>query len=426
MYFMLGLLTAGLLVLLVTPAMWRRAARLTRARIERSLPMSLAEIQSEKDRLRAEHAVSTRQLEITLQQLRDTSASHISQFDSQKTEIQRLGKERDEFAALVPQLEERMGKLSTDLASTANDLTTARGTIAEQETAFAERTATLATVTAELEKARQLIDEQRLEIVARNTEIANLGDQIEAGKARELSLAGERDQLNGVLATERAALEAERLRASGLDEFVGRLKAELAELQKNHADRLAELERRAEEVTALEASLSRERVRADGLAARLRGLQIEQEEGSSSFVAPALPPDGDNVQKAIAAAEAEKATLTGRIASLEAELSKLAGRNQEIQQELASEREAASDNATLRASLARLASDVVRLAGRNADEPLQGSPSINGETRSDERNGTDPVPLHRPPEPVNPVPSTNEGNALIERIRGFQQSASGR
>ena len=49
MYFALGLLTAGLLAVLVTPAIWRRAMRLTRQRIERSVPMTLAEIEADKD-----------------------------------------------------------------------------------------------------------------------------------------------------------------------------------------------------------------------------------------------------------------------------------------------------------------------------------------------------------------------------------------
>ena len=64
MYFALGLLTAGLLVLLLAPVIWRRAVRLTRARIEASVPMTRAEIEADKDRLRADFAVSNRRLEV--------------------------------------------------------------------------------------------------------------------------------------------------------------------------------------------------------------------------------------------------------------------------------------------------------------------------------------------------------------------------
>ena len=53
MYFALGLLAAGLLALVVTPAIWRRAMRLARARIEAGVPLTRAEIDADKDQLRA-------------------------------------------------------------------------------------------------------------------------------------------------------------------------------------------------------------------------------------------------------------------------------------------------------------------------------------------------------------------------------------
>ena len=71
MYFALGLLTAGLLALMIAPAVWRRAARLTRERIERSVPLTLNEIQADKDQLRAEFAMSTRRLEMTVERLKE-------------------------------------------------------------------------------------------------------------------------------------------------------------------------------------------------------------------------------------------------------------------------------------------------------------------------------------------------------------------
>ena len=53
MYFGLGLLTASLIALVITPAVWRRAMRLARARIEAKVPMTLSEIVADKDQLRA-------------------------------------------------------------------------------------------------------------------------------------------------------------------------------------------------------------------------------------------------------------------------------------------------------------------------------------------------------------------------------------
>ena len=59
MYFVLGLLMSGLLALIILPAVWRRAVRLTKKRIEAATPMTMAEFRADKDQLRAEFAMST-------------------------------------------------------------------------------------------------------------------------------------------------------------------------------------------------------------------------------------------------------------------------------------------------------------------------------------------------------------------------------
>ena len=57
MYFALGLLVAGLLALIVMPAVWKRAVRLTKRRIEAATPITLSEFRADKDQLRAEFAL---------------------------------------------------------------------------------------------------------------------------------------------------------------------------------------------------------------------------------------------------------------------------------------------------------------------------------------------------------------------------------
>jgi hypothetical protein len=53
MYFALGALAAALVTLLIMPAIWRRAVRLTKKRIEAATPITLAEFRADKDQLRA-------------------------------------------------------------------------------------------------------------------------------------------------------------------------------------------------------------------------------------------------------------------------------------------------------------------------------------------------------------------------------------
>ena len=77
LFFALGFLCAGFLALIVAPAVWQRAVALTRRRIEASIPLTQAEIQADKDRVRAEYAMATRRLEMNVKALREKAAEQL-------------------------------------------------------------------------------------------------------------------------------------------------------------------------------------------------------------------------------------------------------------------------------------------------------------------------------------------------------------
>ena len=58
MYFGIGFLVAALIGLVVVPLVHGRAVRLTMRRLEAAAPLSMAEIQADKDQLRAEFAMA--------------------------------------------------------------------------------------------------------------------------------------------------------------------------------------------------------------------------------------------------------------------------------------------------------------------------------------------------------------------------------
>ena len=66
MFFALGVLVAGLLGLMILPALWRRAVRLSTRRLEMQRPLSMEEVLADRDLLRAEFAVAERRLEVKL------------------------------------------------------------------------------------------------------------------------------------------------------------------------------------------------------------------------------------------------------------------------------------------------------------------------------------------------------------------------
>lgn len=95
MYFGIGFLLATLIALSVIPMIHGRAVRLTTRRIEKSLPQSMAEIQADKDLQRADFAVSTRRLEITIEQLKESNTSQRAEIGRKDDIINRFKVERD-------------------------------------------------------------------------------------------------------------------------------------------------------------------------------------------------------------------------------------------------------------------------------------------------------------------------------------------
>lgn len=259
MYFALGLLTALLIVLVIMPAVWRRAVRLTRARVEASLPMTLAEIDADKDQLRANFAVANRKLELEADTLRNKLAEDIVERGRSRDEISGLTRARAALSDTVATLEERIAELSGALATSQNKLATASTEIAARERALSDLENRILELKTHLSAAQVLTEEQRLEMVARNTEMTNMADQLAAANTSEAASVAARDRSASELSMERDRLFAEQKRADGLA-------AGLAALESERISRLAELERGANDKRALEASLAAERDRANALA----------------------------------------------------------------------------------------------------------------------------------------------------------------
>jgi chromosome segregation ATPase len=123
MYFALGLLIAGLVALMIMPAIWRRAVRLTKKRIEAATPMTMAEFRADKDQLRAEFALSTRRLEMNVEQLRRRLAEQVGDINRKKIDVAQLKTERDQHLLAVRELEEREGELRARLLELEKETT---------------------------------------------------------------------------------------------------------------------------------------------------------------------------------------------------------------------------------------------------------------------------------------------------------------
>src|ERR1700687_4784434 len=107
MYVGLGFFAASLVALAIIPFVHARAGRLTMRPLEAATPLSMAEIQADKDQLRAEFAMSTRRLEMSVDQLKTRSTGQLAELGKKGDAINRLKLELGEKTAAIFALESR-------------------------------------------------------------------------------------------------------------------------------------------------------------------------------------------------------------------------------------------------------------------------------------------------------------------------------
>ena len=139
MYFVLGLLTAGLIALALSPAVWRRAHRLAKARVESGLPMSLGEVQAEKDQLRATFAMSARRLELQVEDLKTTSSEQAIEASRHRGEIATLTADLGEKTTAIAALEARLGTARDELKAAEGRVEAVRAEVAGRDASLADR-----------------------------------------------------------------------------------------------------------------------------------------------------------------------------------------------------------------------------------------------------------------------------------------------
>ncbi len=100
----LGFLIASLFGVLIAPSFWTRASRLSKKRLESTLPLTLAEIEATQDQLRATFAVRVRRLESSLAGAKQKAANQL--VDNSRLQMQIVAL-KDQIADLDLQLSER-------------------------------------------------------------------------------------------------------------------------------------------------------------------------------------------------------------------------------------------------------------------------------------------------------------------------------
>lgn len=131
------------MALLIAPAIWRRAVFLTRKRIESSVPLTVNELQAGKDRMRAEHAVSLRKMEIRRDELLEKLAAQQPEITKLEQKIRSLNSDIDDRKQELADAEARVQERDAELAERESEIRSFQLHIDTMEADLAARTGEL-------------------------------------------------------------------------------------------------------------------------------------------------------------------------------------------------------------------------------------------------------------------------------------------
>jgi chromosome segregation ATPase len=357
MFIGIGFLVAGLLVIGAIPMVHARAVRLTQRRLEAMTPMSMAEIHADKDQLRAEFAMSTRRLEMSVDQMKAKTSSQLAEIGKKSEAVGRLKLELGEKAAALLGAEAKVNALTEELQVTQGELAAKAAALQETERALATQTAEFARLTAHLDDHSMQSDSQRVELVTLQAQAEVRKGQIEGHEQEIKNLQGrlETQTANYETATrqlvdERGRNEAHALR---IQEFEKQLMVQATEaeiLSRRVQELLARLDEH--ERLAIEREAAAEQYRnqvADGTKtqAELRA-ELAERESQHRTTTGTLTAEKAATEEQLKLADEEREQLRGEIAALK----------QEAENAWAAER---METAVMRERINDVAAEVARL-----------------------------------------------------------------
>jgi chromosome segregation ATPase len=254
MFFAGGFLVASLLALILISFVHHRAVRLTQRRLEDAIPVSMAEVQADRDSLRAEFAMSSRRLEMSVEQLKAKVTTQLGEIARKTEAITRLKAELADKTVATDALEANAKTLSSKLRDAERDSAVKTAAIEANERALAIKEAELAETASDLNEQRGAADTQRVEIAVLKTQVeqftSRIGDLEQEAQVVARLLSEERVAVSTItkeLEENTKELEEKRQAVDALRPEVARLEGEVVahtdELE-NRARRIADLESR--------------------------------------------------------------------------------------------------------------------------------------------------------------------------------------
>ena len=414
MYLAIGFLVSMLFGLMIVPLVHNRAVRLTTRRLEAATPLSMAEIQADKDQLRAEFAMSARRLEMSVDQLKNKTTSQFAELGKKSDAINRMKLELGEKNATIFSLEAREKAVKEQLRATEEEFTAKTESLRDAELALKDKQLELAKINAELSDRSMTADSRQIELVTVRAQIETLRGRVSDAEkefaATQVRLEEERRDSDKAT---RELIEA-RGRVENLSQRVTDLDRQLI-VQVKEAEMLGTRVNDLEARLVTQGKLLAERdaennqLRQAAAAAERTAKQAQDE----------LATTNSGKWPALEKLKAEKAAVEEQLTVARDERAKLQRDINLIQQQAesswATER---MENALLRERINDIAAEVAKLAMQleGPNSPIEAMLAA------------EPAPPPKPAKPANGAGASTGvsegGGTLAERIRALQSHAS--
>jgi chromosome segregation ATPase len=375
----------------------------------------MAEIQADKDQLRAEFAMSTRRLEMSVEQLKTKSTSQLAELGKKGDAVNRLKAELGDKTATIFALEARDKNLREQLRATEEEFMVKTSAMHEAQRNLSDKESELGKLTSELNERSTLADSQKIEIIALKTQVDALKERLDGAGFELKTVEDRRDAERIELKAATHELTEERGRVENLGHRVGELEQQLL-VQTKEAEilgqRAQDLEGRLTEQSRLlnQSEFELKHLRQEMDSARkvegdLRSAILELE-GRASSATQDLRTENAQLQATLGHTKDERDRFARDLGSMK----------RETEENWASER---VENALLRERINDVAAEVARLAsaleGPNSTiDALLAAETSRGLSTAAPVVGATNVEMAEP---------SDTGN-LADRIRALQTHAS--
>ena len=182
MYLAIGFLVSMLFGLMIVPLVHNRAVRLTTKRLEAATPLSMAEIQADKDQLRAEFAMSARRLEMSVEQLKNKTSSQLAELGKKSDAINRLKIELGEKNAAIFALEAREKALKHEQRATEEEFASKTQLLRAAEQELTDKRIELDKLTNELSQRSVTAESRQTELAAVRGQVDDLQNRVKSAE----------------------------------------------------------------------------------------------------------------------------------------------------------------------------------------------------------------------------------------------------